>query len=119
MKMRFQAPLQGMWDEMQVNLVDHNIEAIREGESATFTGSPDDIDCFISKHYDGSGIAIAVEQAFDTLEAEVLALRLHNPISGCDVDADDFAAYVDDMRALEQVVSLDGFKRWLDGALVF
>lgn len=119
MKMRFQAPLLGMWDEMQVNLVDHNIEAVREGETATFTGSPDDIDRFISKHYDGSGLAIVVEQAFDTLEAEVLALRLRNPISGCDVDADDFASFVEDMRALEQVVSLDGFKRWLDGALVF
>jgi hypothetical protein len=119
MKIRFQAPLQGMWDEMQVNLVDHNIAAVREGETATFTGSPDDIDCFISKHYDGSGLVIVTEQASDTLEAEVLALGLLNPISGCDVDADDVAAYVEDIRALEQAPSLDGFKHWLNGALVF
>jgi stalled ribosome rescue protein Dom34 len=61
MKIRFTAPLQGMWDEMQVNLVDHNIAAERNGETATFTGDEDDIDCFISKHYDGSGLNIVCE----------------------------------------------------------
>lgn len=61
MKLSFTAPLQGMWDEMQPNLVDHNITAVRNGESATFTGDEDDIDCFISKHYDGSGLNLQVE----------------------------------------------------------
>lgn len=58
---RFSAPLNGMWDEMQPNLKDHSIQVVRHGDDALFSGCSDDIDCFISKHYDGSGLAIFVE----------------------------------------------------------
>ncbi len=119
MRIRFTAPLKGMWEEMQVNLVDHSIEAVRDGNVATFTGYPEDIDCFISKHYDGSGLRFSIEEAADPLQDAVLALGLLNPVSGCDVDSDDFKSYVDDMRALERGYSLDGFKNWLSGELVF
>jgi len=61
MKVRFVAPVMGMWDEMQPNLADHNISVVRHEDIATFTGEEDDIDCFISKHYDGSGIAVEIE----------------------------------------------------------
>lgn len=56
----FTAPLLGMWDEMQPNLADHNISVVRSGDMATFVGAEDEIDCFISKHYDGSGLDLDV-----------------------------------------------------------
>lgn len=59
----FTAPLEGMWDEMQPNLKEHSIHAERQGDSATFTGAFDDLDCFVSKHYDGSGHLIELKQA--------------------------------------------------------
>lgn len=62
-KVQFSASLLGMWDEMQPNIREHKIEAVRNGDMATFTGQADDIDCFISKHYDGTGTNIVVTSA--------------------------------------------------------
>lgn len=53
------------------------------------------------------------------LQAQILALGLLNPVSRCDVDADDVATYRDDMSALDMPLSLKGFKEWLAGSLAF
>lgn len=54
-----------------------------------------------------------------SLQAQILALGLLNPVSQCDVDADDIAAYREDMSALDMPLSLEGFKEWLAGSLAF
>lgn len=42
---------------------------------------------------------------------QILALKLQNPVSGFDVDAEDICAYIDDFS--HRGCTVDGFKLWL------
>lgn len=54
-----------------------------------------------------------IKSKLDLMADKIIAMKLINPYTQCDVDYDDIMAYHDDCVHMGQKATIEGFKEWL------